>query len=529
MKQASYIGWQGLSHHALKICNDASCEVTITEDHYMALSRRTKTTRRKFFLMTTCLVALVLAVLTIGCIGAAFASRGQPLLATMFSLAAVVTAWATIRIASHLLESSSLTVFLAFAFSLGAHIAARFQRWCRSDRKVSGAGWGHVNVALEDDQVRAALRWFPIAIVHFSLDRKVRFCNTAYCRIYGFDEDELLGQSPPIPEDYSGQWREIEENLRLGRTFFNVQTIRIRKDGTLFRAYISGFPLFGDNGKLTGLFGVIVDAEHVPIGSIAYEDVMALAESSNDLLLLLDIDFRIIYANPTFTVATGVEDAMFQGTVLTEYFREEDRAAVQSELQECLALGQSRIRRNIHMSDGVTGQKIPVSLQSYLLHCSDGVTPKAIACVIHDLQEETELQDRLTQSEKERETLFRNAAVGMVKINTEGIPVAANQKLQEMLHYSEDEIKEQRFADLIHPDDQMWGRSLFLSLSTGKIQRYEVEKRLIRKDGMILRTRYVASLVCDAAGKPMFLLATVMLLPDQRLRSGELRIPCVSS
>ncbi len=385
-----------------------------------------------------------------------------------------------------------------------------------------------MDVALEDEGVRAALRWLPIAIVHFSLDRTVKFCNPAYSRLYGFDEDELLGQSPPMPEDYSEQWRGIEEDLRQGKTFFNVETIRIRKNGTLFRAYISGFPVFGDNGELTGLFGVIVDAEHVPMGSIAYEDVMALADRSNDLLLLLDTHFRIIYANPAFTVATGVEDAMLQGTALMEYFREEDRAAVQNEFRECLALGQSGIRRNIHMRDGVTGMNIPVSVESYLLHCSDGVTPKAIACVIHDLQEETELRDRLTQSERERETLFQNAAVGMVKINTEGIPVAANNKLQEMLYYSEAEIKERRFADLIHPEDLTRGRSLFLSLSTGKIQRYELVKRLIRKDGTILHTKYAASLVCDAVGKPIFLLSIVTPLSDQRLLSGDVKIPCAN-
>ncbi len=92
----------------------------------MSLGRGTKNIDGKLVLMMQYLVALVLAVLTIGCVGAAFAARGQLLSVTLFSLVAIVTGWATFRVTLRLLEGSSLTVFVAFAFSLAAHIVARF-------------------------------------------------------------------------------------------------------------------------------------------------------------------------------------------------------------------------------------------------------------------------------------------------------------------------------------------------------------------------------------------------------------------
>lgn len=109
---------------------------------------------------------------------------------------------------------------------------------------------------------------------------------------------EFVGQSLPMPEDDHEQHKELEEDLRRGKTFLNFETVCIRKNGTLFRVSISGVSLFGESGELTSVVGMIVDAEQVPTGGLAYEHVLVLADSSTDFLLHLDRGLRFIYLNP---------------------------------------------------------------------------------------------------------------------------------------------------------------------------------------------------------------------------------------
>lgn len=108
-----------------------------------------------------------------------------------------------------------------------------------------------------------------------------------------------------MPEDDHEQHKELEEDLRRGKTFLNFETVCIRKNGTLFRVSISGVSLFGESGELTSVVGMIVDAEQVPTGGLAYEHVLVLADSSTDFLLHLDRGLRFIYLNPD-SIQSGV-------------------------------------------------------------------------------------------------------------------------------------------------------------------------------------------------------------------------------
>jgi PAS domain S-box-containing protein len=109
------------------------------------------------------------------------------------------------------------------------------------------------------------------------------------------------------------------------------------------------------------------------------------------------------------------------------------------------------------------------------------------------VRRETELA--LLQSKKSFQNYFENCSIGMSVTSPEKIWLEVNHSLCQMLGYSKEELRGLTWVDLTYPEDIEKNLKLFAELSEGKLDRYEIEKRLVRKDGTLL---YITlSVVCE--------------------------------
>ena len=100
-----------------------------------------------------------------------------------------------------------------------------------------------------------------------------------------------------------------------------------------------------------------------------------------------------------------------------------------------------------------------------------------------------------------------------------------NRALCELTGYSADELLELRFPDITHPDDLELDLALQTRLLAGELERYELEKRYIRKDGtgVVLLS---ASLVRGEDGRPLYGIGQVQDITARKqleLRRGGVR------
>jgi len=109
---------------------------------------------------------------------------------------------------------------------------------------------------------------------------------------------------------------------------------------------------------------------------------------------------------------------------------------------------------------------------------------------------------------------FKQARVGMVRVDLEGRIVESTAALQAMLGYSADELAHLPFSGLCHLDDQLLDRDVFLSLLAGETDDYEVAKRIICRNGRVLWCRLVCSLIRDEKGLPSFAVISVEDITD---------------
>jgi PAS domain S-box-containing protein len=85
----------------------------------------------------------------------------------------------------------------------------------------------------------------------------------------------------------------------------------------------------------------------------------------------------------------------------------------------------------------------------------------------------------------------------------------ANPRLCEILGYAADELTTKTWSELTHPDDLAADLAQFEHMLAGEIDGYEMDKRFVRKDGVVVHTTINIRCVRDADGSVRDVLATV--------------------
>ena len=128
-------------------------------------------------------------------------------------------------------------------------------------------------------------------------------------------------------------------------------------------------------------------------------------------------------------------------------------------------------------------------------------TPSAHIDLQEILKRSAGLEGALRQSEQLYRSTFELAAVGVAHVSPDGRWLRVNQKLCEIVGYSEAELLRLTFQDITHPDDLATDLAQTEKVRSGKLDTYSLEKRYIRKDGSLVWISLTVSGVRDARGK----------------------------
>jgi len=122
----------------------------------------------------------------------------------------------------------------------------------------------------------------------------------------------------------------------------------------------------------------------------------------------------------------------------------------------------------------------------------------------------------LAESEERFRAIFEQAAVGITRVDLDGVLVEFNQKFCEMLGYSREELFGKRVRDVTYPDDYEQGSRYRQMLKDGAARSMSGEKRFIRKDGSLLWARRTMSTASDAEGRPLYVISVVEDITERK-------------
>ena len=141
--------------------------------------------------------------------------------------------------------------------------------------------------------------------------------------------------------------------------------------------------------------------------------------------------------------------------------------------------------------------------------------------VLLDITDRKFAERELRESERRFRKIFENAAIGIVIGDEEGHLLRPNPAHQSMMGYEEEELQKLHFSDITYPDDIERDAALFEELIDGKRDRYQIEKRYVRKDGSVFWGRLTVSLLDMDDGRKH--VALVEDIDDQKRYEEQLR------
>jgi PAS domain S-box-containing protein len=123
--------------------------------------------------------------------------------------------------------------------------------------------------------------------------------------------------------------------------------------------------------------------------------------------------------------------------------------------------------------------------------------------------ERQEAEKALRESEQRLGAIFNQAAVGIAQVGLDGNWLLVNQKLCDIVGYTSQELLQQTFLDITHPDDLSLSLKCLQKMIDGEIQTYSLEKRYICKSSIPIWINLTASIVRNSSCEPQYFIVIV--------------------
>ncbi|MFB6347171.1 MAG: PAS domain S-box protein [bacterium] len=147
---------------------------------------------------------------------------------------------------------------------------------------------------------------------------------------------------------------------------------------------------------------------------------------------------------------------------------------------------------------------------------STGEREVVLATISRREDPETDLGSS-TQGEDRYRTLFEKARVGIAEVSLDEEWLRVNERLPEMLGYTEEEFHEiAECGEINHPDELSRDRRNVEKLVNGEIDHFSVQKRYLQKNGEYLWTRLTVGLVEPEDGSDPYMVSIIEDISERK-------------
>lgn len=143
---------------------------------------------------------------------------------------------------------------------------------------------------------------------------------------------------------------------------------------------------------------------------------------------------------------------------------------------------------------------------------------------IFDITDRKAIEQALRISEQQFHSAMDTAPIGMAIIALDGKYIEVNKALCYLLGYSKEELEKMTFQEITYPEDLAIDVANSKKLIAGKIRYHQIEKRYIRKDGVIIWVQLTASILRDTpTNTPLYFIAQVEDITERKEIEDKIR------
>ena len=176
------------------------------------------------------------------------------------------------------------------------------------------------------------------SVIATDLNYRITYVNPAFQKLFGYSEDELLGQSTEVL-NVEPNSKQIQQDIYEAVSSGNVwrsEAMNRRKDGSTFPCEMAIFPLKDELGNVIAYAGMQRDITERKRAEEELrqkeETILAMVETSQDWIWEIDATGVHTYCNPAFEQILGYAPEDLIGRSSLDFMHEEDREIVQDKL-----------------------------------------------------------------------------------------------------------------------------------------------------------------------------------------------------
>jgi PAS domain S-box-containing protein len=128
-----------------------------------------------------------------------------------------------------------------------------------------------------------------------------------------------------------------------------------------------------------------------------------------------------------------------------------------------------------------------------------------------------------TNLEESLRVLLNESGMGITLVDLERKIRDVNPAFERLTGYTREELVGRTFAGILYPEDSPLNLELHRQLLAGERDVYHMERRYIRKDGSLLWTRLMVSMLRDADGKPHLTMGVIEDITEAKNAEAKLR------
>ncbi len=292
----------------------------------------------------------------------------------------------------------------------------------------------------------------PLGIVAHDAEGKVRFCNPAFERIFGYTQPELVGQSLDAriaSAEHSEEAVDITRRVVRGETIRQI-TQRRRRDGAVVEVMLHGVPLMVE-GQFVGGYGFYEDITEQRRLEEVRDRLAAILEATSDFVGVSDLEGRPTYVNRAGRALLGLaEDEDISKTSIQRFIPEWAQKivfeeAIPTALQKGVWDGETAVRRH-------DGREVPVSQVVIAPPTSSGQAPY-VATIIRDISERKRWEAELAQRTAFLHALIENSPLAIVVLDAQSHVTMCNPAFERIFLYREEEIAGADLDSMVAPPE----------------------------------------------------------------------------
>jgi PAS domain S-box-containing protein len=244
-------------------------------------------------------------------------------------------------------------------------------------------------------------------------------------------------------------------------------------------------------------------------------------EASSAAMVLYGLDGFFIGANAAFEKMVGYSEDELKKLKATDLSFAEDRPATEKALAEFIA----GLRHEYHVEKRYQrkdGSVVWFNATTTLVPATDKA-PAHLQAILSDITERKRADAALRASEERWRRLFEASSAGMGVMDLTTRYVATNAALQNMLGYTDEELRSLSAVDVTHPDDRAATREALAEFVAGARQEYHIDKRYLKKDGTPLWVNVTTTYVPASDVTPAMLQGVCINIDDRKRAEAALR------